>query len=505
MDRFVKSLLLIALLLTSSCTYVTRDYYESQGAGLDSDASAPCSCSCTLQDATVEGSADATPEANPDSSSEATSDVSSEATSDVSSEVLESEVEVEAPLDSAVDTRVDGNTEASAEAGAVDSSTEASSMCGAAPPSGVLTGTPLTWTQASLPGYVAGDDCQSVVLDPVNPATIIVPCGNNDGRAIKWYRSLDFGETWALVNSTAMNGNPWGATGDPNPSRDPCTPLTIYSPAGYGSYGAWKSTDTGSTWTRLTGADTAFAPVNPFGPTDLYEVAVLPDDPPNHVLATYHYYFKGLADGGFGESTNGGATWTIHVPPTGIGTSHYVMPISGTTWDVIAQDNGGANGIWETTNSGSTWARVAGKDTWGDAEHAHGSFTPLSIRGVWYAPTWTSVWTRSTGGTWTDLLPEYYWASPPNPAFVGQRMSGLAATSTYVYSNLLAPAGPTIARAPIGSLASPSAWVTNYTTVPPTLNGNGSNPLGTAATYDAIAGHWLVLMTTNTGIWRMVE
>lgn len=495
MARFVKPLLLTALLLTSSCTYVTRDYYESQGAGLDSDASAPCSCSCTLQDATVESSAEAAPEANADSSSE----------------VLESEAEAEAeaPLDATVDGDVEASyeasisSEASAETGIADGSAEASSTCDAAAPSGALSGTPLTWTQASLPSYATGDDCQSVVLDPVNPATIVVPCGNNDGRAIKWYRSLDFGETWTLANSTSMNGNPWGATGDPNPSRDPCTPLTIYSPAGYGSYGAWKSTDAGSTWVRLAGADVAFAPVNPFGPTDLYEVAVLPDNPPNHVLATYHYYFKGLADGGFGESTDGGATWTIHMPPTGIGTSHYVMPISGTTWDVIAQDSGGANGIWETSSSGSTWAKVASKDTFGDAEHAHGSFTPLNLGGVWYAPTWTSIWVRSTAGTWSDLLPEYYWASPPNPAFVGQRMTGLAATATYVYSNFFE--GPTLARAAIGSLSSPPAWVTNYTTVPAALSSNGSNPLGTAATYDAASGHWLVFMATNSGIWRMVE
>lgn len=370
-------------------------------------------------------------------------------------------------------------------------------------PPPALTGLPLVWTQATLPGYATGDYCQSIIIDPVNPGTIVTSCGNNDGRAIKWYRTYDFGENWALVNSTAMAGNPWGATGDPNPTRNPSTPLTIYSPAGYGSYGAWKSTDTGSTWTRLTGADTAFAPVDPFGETDLYEICVLPDNPPNHVFATYHYAFAGLSDGGFGQSTDGGITWTIDMPPTGIGTSHYVMPVSGTTWDVIAQNNNGANGIWETINSATSWTQVATSDSFGDAEHVHGSFTPLNISGIWYAPTWTSIWVRSTGGAWSDLLPQTYFADPPNPPFVGQRMSGLAATSTYVYSNYFE--GPTIARAPIGSLGTPSAWVTNYTTVPSLLNANGANPLGSASTYDAVAGHWLLFMATNVGVWRMIE
>ena len=160
-------------------------------------------------------------------------------------------------------------------------------------------GTTDTWVQLTLPNYGAGDVCQSVV-DPVIHGTLYTACGNNDGRKIKWYKSVDYGDTWTITNSTTMGGNPWGVTIDPNPNRDPNTPATIYSPAGYGSLGAWKSTDGAVTWTRLAGADTAFGPYNPYGAasTDLYHTAILPDDPPNHVLATYHYGFKKLPDGG---------------------------------------------------------------------------------------------------------------------------------------------------------------------------------------------------------------
>src|SRR5207248_2787035 len=124
--------------------------------------------------------------------------------------------------------------------------------------------------------------------------------GNNDGRKIKWWRTTDFGDTWTLRNDTAMNGNPWGFSIDPNPSRSPAALPTLYAPAGYGSLGCWKSVDGAATWTKLAGCDTAFAPYNPFGPTDLYHTCILPDDPPNHVLATYHYYFKNNSEGGFG-------------------------------------------------------------------------------------------------------------------------------------------------------------------------------------------------------------
>ena len=147
------------------------------------------------------------------------------------------------------------------------------------------------WEKLTVPSLAAGDHVQSVMADPANPGHYYIAGGNNDGRKIKWWRTTDFGDTWVLRNDMAMNGNPWGFSIDPNPDRDPATPPTLYSPAGYGSTGAWKSTDGAATWTRLAGADAAFGPFNPFGTmlTDLYHVEILPDDPPNHVLATYHY------------------------------------------------------------------------------------------------------------------------------------------------------------------------------------------------------------------------
>ena len=121
------------------------------------------------------------------------------------------------------------------------------------------------WEKLTVPSLAAGDHVQSVMADPANPGHYYIAGGNNDGRKIKWWRTTDFGDTWVLRNDMAMNGNPWGFSIDPNPDRDPATPPTLYSPAGYGSTGAWKSTDGAATWTRLAGADAAFGPFNPFG------------------------------------------------------------------------------------------------------------------------------------------------------------------------------------------------------------------------------------------------
>lgn len=372
------------------------------------------------------------------------------------------------------------------------------------------TGTPGEWQPIAVPVLVAGDTIQSIMADPANPGVFYAAAGNNDGRAIKWIRSTDFGDSWQLRNSTAMNGNPWGFSIDPNPARAPETLPTLYSPAGYGSVGAWKSIDGAQTWTRLAGADTAFGPYNPFGATltDLYHVAVLPDDPPNHVLATYHYSFRNIADGGFGESWDGGTTWVIHPPPIDIGTSHYVMPISATIWCVIAQSNNGSNGIWRTTTAGriggtaaanyrdgtistAAWSKVS------SIEHVHGSFQAWrSPTGVWYAPGWTEIG-KSTdqGATWTSVV-SGNWAG----TFFGVRSSNIVGTASYIYSNYFMES--TQARAPRNDDGN---WSITYSS--PSSNLRGGNPYGTAVAFDPALGRYIILMGDNAQgiVWRFIE
>lgn len=372
------------------------------------------------------------------------------------------------------------------------------------------------WVRHELPGIVFGTDTiETVLVDPVRASDFYAFAGSNGGPTIKVYRSIDFGSTWTNVNTTAaLTGNPWGASIDPNPSRDPNTPPTLWSPSGYGATGAWKSVDGGVSWVRAD-VDTAFGPYNPFGTglTDLYHTRILPDDPPNHVLVTYHYGFKDLPDGGFGESWDGGATWVVHPPPTGIGTSHYVIPISATTWGVIAQDNGGQNGIWLTTTAGRVGGSAGQKyrdgtisvDAWKQVdslEHAHGSHQNVILKNGTILATGGNNGAVSTdhGATWTHFT-DGSWAPPHQ--FNGSNMTNLAVTDRFVYTN--SQSEKTLARAPIDNVVGAANWDIEYCEVPADFTKGGA-PFGMASSYNASLGKWVIVAGSYDGsLWKYVE
>jgi hypothetical protein len=373
-----------------------------------------------------------------------------------------------------------------------------------------------TWVRHELPGFGGPDTVQTVLADPARPGDFYAFVGSNNGGTVKVYRSTDYGNTWENRNRTAeFKGNPWGASIDPGADRDPNTPPTMWSPSGYGANGAWKSTDGGQTFVRADAADKAFAAVNPFGPTatDLYHVKILPDDPPNHVLATYHYGFRDKQDGGFGETWDGGATWVIHQPPTNVGTSHYVIPISGTTWAVIAQDNGGKNGIWRTTSAGrmggsaankfrdgtispSAWAKV---DT---LEHAHGAHENVVLANGTILASGLTNGARSTdgGATWQHFT-NGSWGPPHQFEMSG--ISNLAVTDRFVYTNFLM--NPSLARAPKDDPIGPEKWDLGYCQTPAGMKTGGA-PFGMASVYDAVNKHWVIIAGANdSGLWKFVE
>lgn len=355
-------------------------------------------------------------------------------------------------------------------------------------------GVPGVWEHIDLPAVQSGDLFEGLLNDPARPSDFYFNAGEQ-GRVNRWWKSTDYGKTWEVINDFSYSGRAWGATIDPNPDRDPETPPTIWSPAGYGDMGAWKSVDGGYTWQQSEAAKAAFAPYNPSGATDLYHIQILPDDPPNHVLATYHYGFKDNGSGGFGETWDGGETWVVHQPASGMGTSHYVIPVSGTTWVVISQEEG--PGMWRTTTAGRVGGTAEQKfrdgtispEAWTQVDphsHFHGSHQSIFVDGAWYVPGITSM-KKSTddGATWQFVVQQF-------------NISEVTATENYFYGSW--GNAPSLSRAP---RSDESNW--QYIDTPSEM-GNGTSPYAMSSGRDPESGQWFVLLGSyNTGLWRYVE
>jgi hypothetical protein len=356
---------------------------------------------------------------------------------------------------------------------------------------------------------------EGMLVDPVRPSDFYFfyeankPNAGGDRHVLK---STDYGATWKQVDKTQSHGNAWGVGIDPNPLRDPASPPTMYTPAGYGDLGLWKSTDGGVTWVNLFaeaangtvpapgGGTVTFPPDKNGLHTDFYQVHILPDDPPNHILVTYHYGTPGVQ--ALGESTDGGATWAVHNVPWG--DSHYVYAVDATTWVLIA--GWGGPGIYRTTTAGrvngviseSAWTQVS------TFTHAHGSFTPwfdakggsLYFPGSGVFPIQGIQQSSDGGATWTSVF-----SKTPVGWVVG--------TQKWMYASELG--GPDVLRA---TTSAPSQWTAQAPAPGPDWWGEFP-PYGVATSFDG--QHSIIVaaaydQTMNNGppmvngdIWRYIE
>jgi hypothetical protein len=366
---------------------------------------------------------------------------------------------------------------------------------GSAVTSGGATG---VWAKPSVP--VTYSDCgsQTLVVDPVRSSDYYAfVCVT--GGSIGVLKSTDYAQTWTRVDKTydsggawpvdTFSGNPWGASIDPNPGRNPGTTPTFYAPAGYGALGVWKSTDGGVAWVRIRSLDTA---IEPYSINDAYGVYVLADNPPNHVMVTFHSPWN-TGRASLAESTDGGATWTIHPSGSYCGAGSYFMPtaVAG-TWLTVGMSYGDSGGTWRTTTCGrspdcngtpsaSAWTKVD------DTDHTHGAFQHYldPLNGWLYMPGSGGIkLSKDNGATWKSV-------------YSTQWMSGIVATDKYLYANYFY--GTTLLRA---TRSNGADWAT-YTSSPSGLTG-GAAPYGNAASSDCT--HWTVVTSNDDpGIWRYVE
>jgi len=328
---------------------------------------------------------------------------------------------------------------------------------------------------------------QDVVVDPARPSDLYAfTCHQGV------WKSVDFGQTWNKVNTgangaTLDTGKLWTAAIDPDASRDPNSPPTLWTATGNAAAGVWKSVDGGVSWTSyaVNNATAVATSGNSYFGNDVYALDIDPNDG-SHLIAGFHGY------PGISESTDGGAHWDTIAVPVGIGASLYPFFVhtgdaetTRTTWLTQAQWDSNTAGIWRTEDAGTTWSHVAPT-----LEHKHGStqfYQPGN--GVVYAPSVNpnGVFRSLDGGqTWTQVSTVL--------------ANAIFATSVHLYSeDSFASAGSYDPNLYFSTPQQDTQWMP-MTAVPGMSNGAKRAAIAHDGTTDVIvSGNWL------GGIWRYVE
>lgn len=257
-----------------------------------------------------------------------------------------------------------------------------------------------------------GLEARGIATDPSHPGWVYAGlqsqnAGNGGGQGV--WKSTNYGATWTRVDV------PWGGS---------CGSFGLASSITVGSDGVvWavnlygcdqgvlKSIDGGVHWTNTKVGD--------------FNNVSVDSTNPNHVIAGYHSRHDiciNPCDTGIVESLDGGATWRTTALVTGAGWGQWAHFVTPSTWLVV----GHGTGLFRTTNSGNSWARVA------PSYSAFQGGGALKTSGAFYVGHADGV-LRSTndGATWTLVLSE---GSPDGIEALAADSSGRLYThSTYPF------------------------------------------------------------------------
>jgi photosystem II stability/assembly factor-like uncharacterized protein len=225
-----------------------------------------------------------------------------------------------------------------------------------------------TWTRVR-PDPGAGDvRAKRVAINPVDGSNVLIMLTDGTLR-----RTRDGGQTWEVAGDPDV-----APSGNATLVFDPQTPSTIY----VAGLGIAKSTDGGTTWTKLPGE-----------PSDMvfFDLEIAPSSP----LTLYGTGGGGNAGPRVVRSTDGGATWTRS--QQGLRSDLFDLAVDPLVSTTVYEVLGGI--VYKTTDGGATWPVF--NDTFRDQ-----SVQPLAISPSFlYAGVWTDnvYQIQNGGGTWEPL------------------------------------------------------------------------------------------------------
>jgi hypothetical protein len=263
----------------------------------------------------------------------------------------------------------------------------------------------------------AAETCigQGLAIDRQNPNIIYwgnTPFTVENGGLFK---TTDGGSTWTRVASVTPV---WAGASDhldePLHIRiDPNDSSHLYAGDGVrgSSQGFFVSHDAGATFVKSTGFVDARIAAG-IDNEDIYDVAVDPTDF-SHVLISFHYRWgwtdtKWNTNSGVMESKDGAATWTIHDPMSGWGSGHSVKflynPALGIGDSQTWLLGTQGGGYWRTSDAGASWTKVSAVNI------THGGGDVYYAKsGVLYASGEQTIRSTDNGVTWTSVGPGSSW------------------------------------------------------------------------------------------------
>jgi hypothetical protein len=270
------------------------------------------------------------------------------------------------------------------------------------------------WQQITPPGVTTGapETCigQGIAIDFKNRSTVYWGTTPYTASAGGLFKTTDGGSTWTRIakvtpiyqGASDHLDMPLHIRIDPNDSNH------LYAGDGVrgGSNGFWVSTDGGQNFVQPKGFLDALKAAT-IDNQDIYDVAADPADF-KHLLISFHYRWgwddtKWNKNSGVMESKDGGTTWIVHDPVMTWGSGHAVKFLHN---PALCLGNSQTwllatqgDGFWRTTDGGTNWTQVSKTNI------THGGGTIYyTATGVLYASGVENTM-RSTdnGATWTSV------------------------------------------------------------------------------------------------------